>query len=247
MAALAGGRRDGGRPTTDRRTPAVTAAPRAVAALIALAVSAFCYVAMETLPVGILPLVATDLDVTLSHAGLLVTGYAITVAIVSVPLTYVHPAGAASSAAGCPAGRAGGRHAGVGRRARLPGAALDPGGRRAHPGTVLGRGRAHRRRHFPGPGTRTGHLRGVRRGVARADARRTDRHLARPAVGLARGVPGPGRPGAGRVRGDRDPDATGAGRGDARVHRHRPDARRYAIVVVATAQVRILPGAHSRT
>ena len=78
---------------TDRRTPAVTAAPRAVAALIALAVSAFCYVAMETLPVGILPLVATDLDVTLSHAGLLVTGYAITVAIVSVPLTYVHPAG----------------------------------------------------------------------------------------------------------------------------------------------------------
>ncbi|WP_194820987.1 MFS transporter [Micromonospora sp. S-DT3-3-22] len=74
---------------TDRRTPAVTVAPRAVAALVALSVSAFCYVAVETLPVGILPLVATDLDVSVSHVGLLVTGYAITVAVVSVPLTHV--------------------------------------------------------------------------------------------------------------------------------------------------------------
>ncbi|MFI9639235.1 MFS transporter [Micromonospora sp. NPDC051925] len=67
----------------------MAALPRAIGALIALAISAFCYVAMETLPVGILPLVATDLDVSVSHAGLLVTGYAITVAIVSLPLTYV--------------------------------------------------------------------------------------------------------------------------------------------------------------
>ncbi|MGC5664278.1 MFS transporter [Micromonospora sp. WMMD723] len=74
---------------TDCRTPGATAAPRAVAALVALSLSAFCYVAMETLPVGILPLVATDLDVSVSHAGLLVTGYAVTVAVVSVPLTHV--------------------------------------------------------------------------------------------------------------------------------------------------------------
>ncbi|WP_420117333.1 MFS transporter, partial [Micromonospora sp.] len=33
--------------------------------------------------------VATDLDVSVSHAGLLVTGYAVTVAVVSVPLTHV--------------------------------------------------------------------------------------------------------------------------------------------------------------
>ncbi|MEV4832278.1 hypothetical protein AB0K25_28660 [Micromonospora sp. NPDC049257] len=46
-------------------------------------------VALEALPVGILPLVATDLDVSVSHAGLFVTGYAVTVAVVSVPLTHV--------------------------------------------------------------------------------------------------------------------------------------------------------------
>lgn len=69
--------------------PVTVAAPRAIGALIALSVSAFCYVAIETLPIGILPLIATDLNVSLSHTGLLVTGYAATVAIVSVPLTYL--------------------------------------------------------------------------------------------------------------------------------------------------------------
>ncbi|MFF5217024.1 MFS transporter [Micromonospora sp. NPDC000442] len=66
-----------------------SASPRAIGALIALSVSAFCYVAIETLPIGILSLIATDLNVSVSHTGLLVTGYAGTVAIVSVPLTYV--------------------------------------------------------------------------------------------------------------------------------------------------------------
>ncbi|MFI7552784.1 MFS transporter [Micromonospora sediminimaris] len=65
------------------------ASPRAIGALIALSISAFCYVAMETLPIGILSLIAADLNVSVSHTGLLVTGYAVTVAIVSVPLTYV--------------------------------------------------------------------------------------------------------------------------------------------------------------
>ncbi|MFY1575926.1 MFS transporter [Verrucosispora sp. WMMD703] len=65
------------------------ASPRAIGALIALSTSAFCYVAMETLPIGILSLIAADLNVSVSHTGLLVTGYAVTVAIVSVPLTYL--------------------------------------------------------------------------------------------------------------------------------------------------------------
>ncbi|WFE43521.1 MFS transporter [Verrucosispora sp. WMMD1129] len=69
--------------------PVTAASPRAVGALIALSTSAFCYVAMETLPIGILSLIAADLNVSVSHTGLLVTGYAVTVAIVSVPLTYV--------------------------------------------------------------------------------------------------------------------------------------------------------------
>lgn len=59
-----------------------------MAALLALAVGAFCYVAMETLPIGLLPLIAADLRITLVDAGLLVTGYGLAVAIVSVPLAY---------------------------------------------------------------------------------------------------------------------------------------------------------------
>ncbi|MDW5324873.1 MFS transporter [Plantactinospora sp. KLBMP9567] len=70
-------------------TPGATVSMRAIGALAALSVSAFCYVAMETLPIGILTLVSADLEVSLSQTGLLVTGYAVAVAVVSVPLTYV--------------------------------------------------------------------------------------------------------------------------------------------------------------
>lgn len=59
-----------------------------MAALLALAVGAFCYVAMETMPVGLLPLISEDLGVSLADAGMLVTGYGLTVAVVSVPLAY---------------------------------------------------------------------------------------------------------------------------------------------------------------
>ncbi|GIJ11062.1 MFS transporter [Micromonospora andamanensis] len=69
--------------------PVTSASARAIGALVALSISAFCYVAVETLPIGILSLIATDLNVSLSHTGLLVTGYAVTVAVVSVPLTYL--------------------------------------------------------------------------------------------------------------------------------------------------------------
>ncbi|MEU4420551.1 MFS transporter [Actinoplanes sp. NPDC024001] len=60
----------------------------ALGALLALATSAFCYVATETLPIGLLSLIADDLDVSLASTGLLVTGYAVTVAVVTFPLTY---------------------------------------------------------------------------------------------------------------------------------------------------------------
>ncbi|MDI6099437.1 MFS transporter [Actinoplanes sp. NEAU-A12] len=60
---------------------------RNVAALGALMLAAFCYLTVETLPVGLLPVIATDLGVSLPSVGLLVTGYGLTVAIFSLPLT----------------------------------------------------------------------------------------------------------------------------------------------------------------
>ncbi|XVU27895.1 MFS transporter [Actinoplanes sp. CA-054009] len=60
-----------------------------MATLVALATAAFCYVATETLPIGILHLIASDLQVSVSATGLLVTGYAATVAVVTIPLAYV--------------------------------------------------------------------------------------------------------------------------------------------------------------
>ncbi|MEV4711560.1 hypothetical protein [Micromonospora sp. NPDC049374] len=58
-----------------------SASPRSIGALVALSISAFCYVAMEMLPIGVLSLIPTNLNVSVSHTGLLVTGYAGTVAI----------------------------------------------------------------------------------------------------------------------------------------------------------------------
>ncbi|MQM27352.1 MFS transporter [Glycomyces albidus] len=59
---------------------------RSVAALLALAAAAFCYVTVETVPVGLLSEIAADLDVSHSRVGLLVTGYSITVAVLTLPL-----------------------------------------------------------------------------------------------------------------------------------------------------------------
>jgi predicted MFS family arabinose efflux permease len=59
---------------------------RSLAALVALAAAAFCYVTAETLPVGLLPEIAADLDVSPSRVGLLVTWYAVTVMVVTLPL-----------------------------------------------------------------------------------------------------------------------------------------------------------------
>jgi predicted MFS family arabinose efflux permease len=59
---------------------------RSVVALLALATAAFCYVTAETMPVGLLTEIADDLRVPPSQVGLLVTGYAITVVVVTLPL-----------------------------------------------------------------------------------------------------------------------------------------------------------------
>jgi DHA1 family inner membrane transport protein len=61
--------------------------PRGAAVVGALALGAFAFVTTENLPIGLLPLIAADLERSLSAVGLLVTGYGLTVAVVSVPLT----------------------------------------------------------------------------------------------------------------------------------------------------------------
>jgi predicted MFS family arabinose efflux permease len=68
----------------------VSAAPwRAWAGLAVLALAAFIMVATEIAPVGLLTVIAGDLGRSRSEVGLLVGGYAIVVAVSSVPLTLV--------------------------------------------------------------------------------------------------------------------------------------------------------------
>jgi DHA1 family inner membrane transport protein len=60
---------------------------RTVVALGALSLSTFAYVTTETLPIGLLPLIARDLHSTTSAIGLLVTAYGLVVVVASIPLT----------------------------------------------------------------------------------------------------------------------------------------------------------------
>jgi DHA1 family inner membrane transport protein len=74
-----------------RRWPAgpdAEVAPASIAALGALMVATFCLVTTENLPAGLLPQISSGLGVSLSAAGQLVTGYALTVTLLTVPLTY---------------------------------------------------------------------------------------------------------------------------------------------------------------
>ncbi|MEU4241034.1 MFS transporter [Actinoplanes sp. NPDC026619] len=66
-----------------------SAATRSVVALGALMVAAFSFFTVEMLPVGLLSVIAGDVGVSESTVGLLVTGYGLTVAIVSLPLTHL--------------------------------------------------------------------------------------------------------------------------------------------------------------
>ncbi|MEU9338935.1 MFS transporter [Streptomyces sp. NPDC048290] len=61
---------------------------RGLAVLAALMLAAFTFNTAENLPVGLLELIAASLDVSVPAVGLLVTGYALTVAVVSVPLAH---------------------------------------------------------------------------------------------------------------------------------------------------------------
>jgi DHA1 family L-arabinose/isopropyl-beta-D-thiogalactopyranoside export protein-like MFS transporter/DHA1 family inner membrane transport protein len=66
-----------------------TSSRRANGALVALSVTAFCFVTTEILPIGLLATIAADLHRSPSQVGLLVTGYAVVVAVAAFPLTLV--------------------------------------------------------------------------------------------------------------------------------------------------------------
>ncbi|GAB3053390.1 MFS transporter [Intrasporangium mesophilum] len=59
----------------------------AIVTLIALTLAVFSYVTTESLPIGLLPVIANDLGTTESAVGFLVTGYGLVIVAVSLPLT----------------------------------------------------------------------------------------------------------------------------------------------------------------
>lgn len=62
---------------------------RASAALLLLSLGAFSYVTIEVLPIGLLTVMAGDLDRSNSQIGLLVSGYAAVVVLTAIPLTRI--------------------------------------------------------------------------------------------------------------------------------------------------------------
>ncbi|MCH5677442.1 MFS transporter [Streptomyces gilvus] len=62
---------------------------RRAAVVAALMLAAFTFNTTENLPVGLLSLMADDLGVSLTAVGALVTGYGLTVAVVSLPVAHV--------------------------------------------------------------------------------------------------------------------------------------------------------------
>lgn len=67
-------------------TPPHTSA-RVGAAIVVLTLATFAAVTAETLPVGLLPMIARGLSTDESRVGLLVSAYAVVVAVMSLPLT----------------------------------------------------------------------------------------------------------------------------------------------------------------
>lgn len=57
------------------------------AALLVLATCSFIYVTAEMMPVGLLPEISSDLNVTQAQVGLLLTSYAAVAAVTTIPLT----------------------------------------------------------------------------------------------------------------------------------------------------------------
>lgn len=68
---------------------AAPAIRRPVPALAALTAGTFLYVTTETLPVGLLAPIGSDLGVSAARVGLLVTAYGLVVVVASIPLTYL--------------------------------------------------------------------------------------------------------------------------------------------------------------
>lgn len=60
---------------------------RTVLALAGLTLSTFAFITAETLPIGLLPLIAGGLDVPVPSVGLLVSAYAVIVVVATIPLT----------------------------------------------------------------------------------------------------------------------------------------------------------------
>lgn len=67
--------------------PVAHSKARSAAAVIALSLGCFTFVSTELMPVGVLPLMAQGLDVSLGAAGYLVTIFAFVVALTAAPLT----------------------------------------------------------------------------------------------------------------------------------------------------------------
>jgi MFS transporter, DHA1 family, inner membrane transport protein len=82
--------RDRGHPPIDTFRPPQAAGDDAglpVLVLSVLAASVFAAITTEVLPVGLLPIIAADLGASESRVGLLISAYAVVVAIGSIPLT----------------------------------------------------------------------------------------------------------------------------------------------------------------
>jgi predicted MFS family arabinose efflux permease len=60
--------------------------PQVILALAVLAAAAFVYVTAEIMPIGALPAIAADLDVSEASVGRLLAGYALVAAVATVPL-----------------------------------------------------------------------------------------------------------------------------------------------------------------
>jgi predicted MFS family arabinose efflux permease len=72
-----------------RDQTAVTSEPLPFAALLALAMTGFICIASETLPAGLLPLIADDLHVSNAIAGQTVTAYALGSLLAAIPMTII--------------------------------------------------------------------------------------------------------------------------------------------------------------
>lgn len=72
---------------SSRERSAASTEPLPIAALLALAMTGFICIASETLPAGLLPLIADDLRISHAVAGQTVTAYALGSLLAAIPLT----------------------------------------------------------------------------------------------------------------------------------------------------------------